>query len=81
MKRILGGGRGIRTPGGREPTVVFKTTALVRSAIPPGRKGTYLSGGNPSKRADCTISERGMQRLVILLLRAILSQVKYVLYS
>jgi hypothetical protein len=30
-----GGGRGIRTPGGREPTAVFKTAALDRSAIPP----------------------------------------------
>lgn len=30
-----GGGRGIRTPGGVTPTVVFKTTAFNRSAIPP----------------------------------------------
>ena len=30
------GGRGIRTPGGRRPTAVFKTAALSRSAIPPG---------------------------------------------
>ena len=44
---IIGGGRGIRTPGGREPTVVFKTTALVRSAIPPGRKGTLRSRRQP----------------------------------
>ena len=34
-----GGGRGIRTPGGREPTAVFKTAALVHSAIPPGCGG------------------------------------------
>ncbi len=33
-----GGGRGIRTPGGCEPTAVFKTAALSRSAIPPGFK-------------------------------------------
>ena len=30
-----GGGRGIRTPGDITATVVFKTTALSRSAIPP----------------------------------------------
>ena len=30
-----GGGRGIRTPGDITATVVFKTTAIVRSAIPP----------------------------------------------
>ena len=30
-----GGGGGIRTPGTREGTVVFKTTALNRSATPP----------------------------------------------
>ncbi len=33
--KSYGGGRGIRTPGEVSPTVVFKTTALVRSAIPP----------------------------------------------
>ena len=31
----FGGGRGIRTPGTLPGTVVFKTTALNRSAIPP----------------------------------------------
>ena len=30
-----GGERGIRTPGGRKPTTVFKTAALNRSAISP----------------------------------------------
>ena len=30
-----GGGRGIRTPGTREGPTVFKTDAIVRSAIPP----------------------------------------------
>lgn len=30
-----GGGIGIRTPGGRKPTAVFKTAAFDRSAIPP----------------------------------------------
>ena len=33
---VPGGGRGIRTPGDITATVVFKTTALNRSAIPPG---------------------------------------------
>ncbi len=32
-----GGGRGIRTPGDITATVVFKTTAFVLSAIPPGQ--------------------------------------------
>ena len=32
---FYGGGRGIRTPGDITATVVFKTTAFVRSAIPP----------------------------------------------
>ena len=31
----FGGGRGIRTPGRVSPSMVFKTTALNRSAIPP----------------------------------------------
>ncbi len=30
-----GGERGIRTPGTREGPTVFKTVAIVRSAIPP----------------------------------------------
>jgi hypothetical protein len=32
------GGRGIRTPGPRERTTVFKTAAFDHSAIPPGAK-------------------------------------------
>ena len=31
----IGGGRGIRTPGTRERTTVFKTAAFDHSAIPP----------------------------------------------
>jgi hypothetical protein len=31
----IGGGKGIRTPGTREGTTVFKTAAFDRSAIPP----------------------------------------------
>ena len=31
----IGGERGIRTPGDREATTVFKTDAIVRSAISP----------------------------------------------
>ena len=33
----VGGGRGIRTPGTLPGTVVFKTTAIDHSAIPPRR--------------------------------------------
>ena len=36
-----GGGRGIRTPGDITATVVFKTTALVHSAIPPRMVGFF----------------------------------------
>ena len=32
---FFGGERGIRTPGDREATTVFKTDAIVRSAISP----------------------------------------------
>ncbi len=35
---MVGGGRGIRTPGPRERTTVFKTAAFDHSAIPPGAK-------------------------------------------
>src|SRR2546423_15282300 len=35
LLRLRGGGRGIRTPGTVSRTVVFKTTALSLSAIPP----------------------------------------------
>jgi hypothetical protein len=34
---VGGGGGGIRTPGGRQPSTVFKTAAFDRSATPPGR--------------------------------------------
>lgn len=34
----LSGGRGIRTPGSREGTTVFKTAAIDHSAIPPLQK-------------------------------------------
>jgi hypothetical protein len=34
---ISGGGRGIRTPGTVSGAVVFKTTAIDHSAIPPRR--------------------------------------------
>ena len=37
MLAVPGGGRGIRTPGDITATVVFKTTAFVLSAIPPGQ--------------------------------------------
>ena len=40
---MCGGGRGIRTPGTREGPTVFKTVAIVRSAIPPPTK---LHAGN-----------------------------------
>lgn len=33
-----GGGRGIRTPGRREPSTVFKTVALNHSTSPPARQ-------------------------------------------
>jgi hypothetical protein len=32
---LSGGGRGIRTPGDLAATTVFKTVAIVHSAIPP----------------------------------------------
>ena len=35
VRLSTGGGRGIRTPGELAPTAVFKTAAIVRSAIPP----------------------------------------------
>ena len=34
----MSGGRGIRTPGPREGSTVFKTAAIDRSAIPPRAK-------------------------------------------
>jgi hypothetical protein len=38
-----GGGRGIRTPGAREGTAVFKTAAIGHSAIPPSRNAPRAS--------------------------------------
>ena len=35
---VVGGGRGIRTPGPLARTTVFKTAAFDHSAIPPGAK-------------------------------------------
>ena len=53
--RDPGGGRGIRTPGTLPGTVVFKTTAIDHSAIPPRRKTrlnspvcSKLTARNPS---------------------------------
>ena len=36
------GGGGIRTPGAREDTLVFKTSAFNHSATPPILVGTFL---------------------------------------
>lgn len=44
--RDVGGGRGIRTLGGFDPTTVFKTVALNRSAIPPEKKIADCGSGN-----------------------------------
>ena len=47
--QVVGGGRGIRTLGDPEATTVFKTVAIVHSAIPPRRGGrTSLSGATIS---------------------------------
>ena len=35
QSELLSGGRGIRTPGDREASTVFKTAAFDHSAIPP----------------------------------------------
>jgi hypothetical protein len=35
FSRASGGGGGIRTHGGREPSLVFKTSAFDHSATPP----------------------------------------------
>ena len=53
---LLGGGRGIRTPGGRKPTAVFKTAALVHSAIPP-----LISRETPPGRRDFITSIHAVQ--------------------
>src|SRR6266487_2175028 len=41
----VGGGRGIRTPGTLPGTVVFKTTAIDHSAIPPAFASVHHSAG------------------------------------
>ncbi len=40
MKSTSGGGRGIRTPEGREPQHAFQACALNHSAIPPSKNYT-----------------------------------------
>jgi hypothetical protein len=47
-----GGGRGIRTPGAREGSTVFKTAAFNHSAIPPatGISDTALGFASPLLR-------------------------------
>ena len=45
-ERADGGGRGIRTPGAREGTAVFKTAAIGRSAIPPGLGACRLAAAS-----------------------------------
>jgi hypothetical protein len=40
---LFGGGRGIRTPGDLAATTVFKTVAIVHSAIPPDAERLALS--------------------------------------
>jgi hypothetical protein len=42
-QRASGGGRGIRTPGTVSGAVVFKTTAIDHSAIPPRRESRQNS--------------------------------------
>ena len=39
LPEFSGGGRGIRTPGDLAATTVFKTVAIVHSAIPPDSDG------------------------------------------
>src|ERR1700719_2035316 len=48
QKGLFGGGRGIRTPGTVSGSVVFKTTAIDHSAIPPRR---HVVGHPRSSRA------------------------------
>src|SRR5262252_2617400 len=54
---ISGGWGGIRTPGEREPTPVFKTGALNHSATHPSKKTNYLpnlvSGTNTELAPSC----------------------------
>src|SRR5439155_26821144 len=46
--KMDGGGGGIRTPGGREPSTVFKTAAIDHSATPPS-PGTHSIAGSRRK--------------------------------
>lgn len=41
MNRI-NGERGIRTPGGKSSSTVFKTVAIIHSAISPNKKINYI---------------------------------------
>src|SRR5215471_8767326 len=56
-KQCSGGWGGIRTPGGREPTPVFKTGALNHSATHPWLNFNYLpkplSGTNRELAPNC----------------------------
>ena len=52
---LPGGRRGIRTPGSLSATVVFKTTALVHSAILPGRRRGAGSMSWPGDRQRAPI--------------------------
>lgn len=57
---LNGGGGGIRTPGGREPSTVFKTAAIDRSATPPTSSPPTHSIAGPQRksRADGRYSAR-----------------------
>ena len=48
----LRGGRGIRTPGPRERTTVFKTAAFDHSAIPPGAKLVKFQDWEPGQKTE-----------------------------
>jgi hypothetical protein len=50
--RKFGGGRGIRTPGTLPGSVVFKTTAIDHSAIPPRRQSGQISRTSRATRSD-----------------------------
>jgi hypothetical protein len=51
-----GGGRGIRTPGTLPGTVVFKTTAIDHSAIPPRRESGHNSRFSRERRPHHPVS-------------------------
>ena len=53
---LYGGGGGIRTPGERQPTAVFKTAALDHSATPPGGwQGVRDSNPQPTVLETATL--------------------------